>query len=170
MAANDSVDQDAIAAQWEASLDSEDPAVAAEAAASNELSGTMALQWAAMVEDGSRDFGSGKNSGERVLSQEEIDNLLGFSVGDVNLDEHSGIRAVSRISVLALGGLFISTPKPPPVGDAIQLIFEVPGGDVRARAIVRDSQQGKGMGVEFTAMGPEARARLNQLMNILSRV
>jgi hypothetical protein len=46
----------------------------------------------------------------------------------------------------------------------------VPGGDVRARAIVRDSQQGKGMGVEFTAMGPEARARLNQLMKILSRV
>src|SRR5512133_1814538 len=96
MAENDSVDQDAIAAQWEASLDSEDPAQAAQAAAANEISGTMALQWAAMVEDGGRDFGSGKNSGggERVLSQEEIDNLLGFSAGDVNLDEHSGIRAI----------------------------------------------------------------------------
>src|SRR6202789_2968720 len=91
--ANDPVDQDAIAAQWEASLDSEDPAQAAEAAAANELSGTMALQWAAMVEDGSRDLG-GKNSGERVLSQEEIDNLLGFSVGDVNIDDNSGIRAI----------------------------------------------------------------------------
>src|SRR5471030_310994 len=54
----------------------------------------MALQWAAMVEDGSREFGGGKNGGERVLSQEEIDNLLGFSVGDVNLDDHSGIRAI----------------------------------------------------------------------------
>ena len=53
----------------------------------------MALQWAAMVEDGSRDFGN-KNSGERVLSQEEIDNLLGFTVGDVNLDDNSGIRAI----------------------------------------------------------------------------
>ena len=62
--------------------------------AANELSGTMALQWAAMVEDGSRDFGGGKNSGERVLSQEEIDNLLGFTVGEVNLDDHSGIRAI----------------------------------------------------------------------------
>ena len=93
MANNDPADQDAIAAQWEASLDSEDPAEAAAAAAANELSGTMALQWAAMVEDGSRDFG-GKNNGERVLSQEEIDNLLGFSVGDVNLDDHSGIRAI----------------------------------------------------------------------------
>jgi len=90
---NDQVDQDAIAAQWEASLDSEDPTEAAEAAAANELSGTMALQWAAMVEDGSRDFGN-KNNGERVLSQDEIDNLLGFSVGDVNLDDNSGIRAI----------------------------------------------------------------------------
>src|SRR6516164_553236 len=95
MAGNDPVDQDAIAAQWEASLDSEDPNEAAKAAAANELSETMALQWAAMVEDGGRDFGSSsKNSGERVLSQEEIDNLLGFSVGDVTLNDNSGIRAI----------------------------------------------------------------------------
>src|SRR6202795_5322383 len=94
MVGNPLDDQDAIAAQWEASLDSEDPAEAAAAAAANELSGPMALQWAAMVEDGSRDFGGGKNGGERVLSQEEIDNLLGFSVGDVSLDDHSGIRAI----------------------------------------------------------------------------
>src|SRR6266480_1544921 len=94
MAGNNLDDQDAIAAQWEASLDSEDPAEAAAAAAANELSGTMALQWAAMVEDGSRDFGGGKNGGERVLSQEEIDNLLGFNAGEVNLDDNSGIRAI----------------------------------------------------------------------------
>src|SRR6516225_8229974 len=94
MAGNDPVDQDAIAAQWEASLGSEDPVKAAESAAANELTETMALQWAAMVEDGSRDFGSGKNGGERVLSQEEIDNLLGFNAGEVNLDDHSGIRAI----------------------------------------------------------------------------
>src|SRR3978361_124849 len=94
MAVNkDQMDQDAIAAQWEASLDSEDPAAEREAAAANELSESMALQWAAMVEDGGREFGN-KNSGERVLSQEEIDNLLGFTVGDVNLDDHSGIRAI----------------------------------------------------------------------------
>src|ERR1700743_3278646 len=91
---NDQVDQDAIAAQWEASLDSEDPAAAAEAAGANALTETMSLQWAAMVEDGSRDFGSGKNNGERVLSQEEIDNLLGFTAGEVNLDDNSGIRPI----------------------------------------------------------------------------
>ena len=94
MAGNDPVDQDAIAAQWEAALDSEDPVAAAGEASSNELTESMALQWAAMVEDGSRDFGGGKNGGERVLSQEEIDNLLGFTAGEVNLDENSGIRAI----------------------------------------------------------------------------
>src|ERR1700752_3416821 len=94
MAGNDQMDQDAIPAKWEASMANEDPAEAEKAAAENELSETMALQWAAMVEDGSRDLGNGKNSGERVLSQEEIDNLLGFTVGDVTLDDHSGIRAI----------------------------------------------------------------------------
>src|ERR1700748_2798034 len=92
MAGNDPVDQDAIAAQWEASLDSGD--AANEAGSGNELTESMALQWDAMVEDGSRDFGSGKNNGERVLSQEEIDNLLGFTAGEVNLDDNSGIRAI----------------------------------------------------------------------------
>src|SRR4029078_3862335 len=94
MAGTGEPDQDAIAAQWEASLDSEDPAEAEKAAAANEISGTMALQWAAMVEDGSRDFGNANTPGESVISQEEIDNLLGFTVGDVNLDDNSGIRAI----------------------------------------------------------------------------
>ncbi|MFC0241584.1 flagellar motor switch protein FliM [Rhodopseudomonas telluris] len=94
MAGQEQLDQDAIAAQWEASMASEDPEAAAKAAQENELTGTMAEQWAAMVDDGGRDLGGGKNGGERVLSQEEIDNLLGFSVGEVSLDENSGIRAI----------------------------------------------------------------------------
>src|SRR6202166_4537763 len=101
MAGNDPVDQDAIGAQWEAALDSEDPAEAAEAAAANELSGTMALQWGAMVEDGCRDLGGGKNGGERGLSQEEIDNLLGFSVRGADLDAHSGIRAIIDSAIVS---------------------------------------------------------------------
>ena len=82
--------------------------------------------------------------------------------------EHSGGRKVSRVRVLALGGLFILTPEPPPVGEVIRLIFEVPNGEVRARAMIRDSQRGKGMGIEFTAMSQEARARLLRVMKILA--
>ena len=79
----------------------------------------------------------------------------------------SGKRIVSRVATLGLGGLFISTPEPPPVGEIVKLFFEVPSGEVRAQAVVRDSQQGKGMGIEFTAMGPEDRARLHQLLKRL---
>ncbi|UTD28497.1 flagellar motor switch protein FliM [Bradyrhizobium sp. WD16] len=86
------VDQDALAAEWGASLDSEDPEAAANEAAANELTEAMAEQWAAMVEESSR--GLQTNSGERVLTQEEIDNLLGFSVSEVNLDDNSGIRSI----------------------------------------------------------------------------
>jgi hypothetical protein len=84
--------------------------------------------------------------------------------------EHSGIRKVSTVSVLALGGLFISTPDPPPAGDFIKLVLEIPGGEVRARALVCDSQPGKGMGIEFKAMGQDARARLHELMKTLTRI
>jgi Tfp pilus assembly protein PilZ len=83
--------------------------------------------------------------------------------------EHSGVRKVSRVGVLAVGGLFITTPDPPPAGDTIMMIFEIPGCEVRARARVCDSQFQKGMGVEFTVMDQEARARLTQLMNLLTR-
>jgi flagellar motor switch protein FliM len=94
MTPGDDVDQDALAAQWEGALDSEDPEEAAAEAANNELTEAMAEQWAAMVDDGSRGLASAKANGERVLSQEEIDNLLGFSDGEVHLEDNSGIRAI----------------------------------------------------------------------------
>lgn len=83
--------------------------------------------------------------------------------------EHLGVRKVSHVSVLSLGGLFIITPEPPPAGDFIKLIFEVAGGDVHARAEIRDSQPGKGMGIQFVSMAQDARARLNRVMNALTR-
>jgi PilZ domain len=78
-----------------------------------------------------------------------------------------GKRHVARVATLGLGGLFISADDPAAVGDLIRLYFEVPGGEVRATAIVRDSRPGKGMGIEFAAMDPEARARLLQLLRRL---
>jgi len=84
--------------------------------------------------------------------------------------ELGGVRKSSHASVLALGGLFIATPEPPPVGDVINLVLDVPGGEVRARAVVCDSRAGRGMGIQFTSMAPEARARLNLLMERLTRI
>lgn len=93
---------------------------------------------------------------------------VGLPAGPLVAWEYGKGRRISRVGVLAVGGLFISTPEPPPLGETIKLIFSVPGGEVRARAMVRDSQPGKGMGIEFTAMGQEARARLALLMKRLA--
>jgi len=82
--------------------------------------------------------------------------------------EHAGHRQVSPAKVLALGGLFIATPAPPPSGEFIKLVLDVPGGEVRARAMVCYSEQGKGMGIEFKSMKEDARARLSRLMKLLT--
>jgi hypothetical protein len=68
---------------------------------------------------------------------------------------------------MGLGGLFIAAPDPPAGGTFVALFFELPYGEVRANAIVRDAVPGAGMGVEFIGMKPEDRARLHQLLKKL---
>jgi hypothetical protein len=80
-----------------------------------------------------------------------------------------GERTVSRVATIGLGGLFIRTDQPPAIGERLQLVFEVPGGIVRAACIVRDSEAKRGMGVEFTSMNADARARLSHLLRRLLR-
>ncbi len=78
-----------------------------------------------------------------------------------------GRRLASRVRTLGMGGLFISIPDPPVVGTVVKLLFEVPSGEVRAQAIVRNVKPGQGMGVEFRQMAMEDRARLHQLLKRL---
>jgi hypothetical protein len=68
-----------------------------------------------------------------------------------------------------MGGLFISTPNPAPVGTKLRLAFEVPGGKVRAEAIVRNIVPGNGIGVEFTRMDLGDKLLLQRLLNRLLR-
>jgi hypothetical protein len=79
-----------------------------------------------------------------------------------------GERVISRIGTIGLGGVFVYTKRSAAVGDVIKLAFDVPGGEVRARAVVRSYEPGLGMGLEFTAMQSEARARLTQLLRRLA--
>ncbi len=80
-----------------------------------------------------------------------------------------GDRFVTRVRNLSLGGVFIRTPKPPAVGTVVKLLFEVPEGEVRARGVVRQTQPGRGMGIQFVAIGYEDRARLHRLLKRLLR-
>jgi hypothetical protein len=92
---------------------------------------------------------------------------IGLPKGMTVAWQASGPRIVSRIGTLGLGGVFIYTKQPAAVGEVLKIVFDVPGGEVRARAVVRSVELNKGMGIEFTAMQPEARARLTQLLRRL---
>ena len=76
----------------------------------------------------------------------------------------SGRAVVSRAEVVGMGGLFLHTLNPLAAGSMIELLFELETGDVRARASVRSSVPGKGMGVQFVQMQPADRSRLNQFL------
>ena len=75
-----------------------------------------------------------------------------------------GRRDANRARNLCLGGIYIDTTNPADVGEVVQLLFDAPQGEVRARAIVRNMHPGRGMGVEFIGMDYLARRRLHYML------
>jgi hypothetical protein len=75
----------------------------------------------------------------------------------------------ARVKTLSMGGLFISASDPPSLGTKLRLAFDVPGGNVRAEAIVRQIVPHEGFGVEFTRMDLRDKLLLQRLMNRLLR-
>jgi Flp pilus assembly protein TadD len=73
-------------------------------------------------------------------------------------------QAVSRAETVAMGGLFLHTDNPRPQGTTMEVLVDLKAGEVRARATVRYSVPGKGMGVQFVQMQPTDRARLTQFL------
>lgn len=82
----------------------------------------------------------------------------------------ASMRRVSYVANLGLGGLYIRATEPPPPGTNIQLLLDVPTGEVRARAVVQRSIPKVGMGVKFVAMQQEDRARFAGWLNSLTSV
>ncbi|PYT64498.1 MAG: hypothetical protein DMG35_00195, partial [Acidobacteria bacterium] len=64
----------------------------------------------------------------------------------------NGRNDLSPVRDLSAGGLFIATSVPQPVGMKAKLDFLVEEGQIRAEAIVRHVEPGKGMGLKFTAV------------------
>ena len=79
----------------------------------------------------------------------------------------SDLQLFSQVRTIGMGGLFIATPNPAPLGTKLLLNFEVPGGSVQPEAIVRNVAPGEGMGVEFTRMEYKEQRLLENLMNRL---
>jgi hypothetical protein len=82
----------------------------------------------------------------------------------------SGVtRDVSYVESLGLGGLFVRTKEPVPLRSSVQILMDMPAGQVRGRAVVRRVQEKRGMAVQIIAMDPEDRARLfRQMREFLS--
>jgi len=93
MAAKDQFDQDALAAEWGLALENDATAGMEGGDSGENSSDAMAEQWQALIDESSQPA-STKGGAERILNQDEIDSLLGFSLADVSLNENSGIRAI----------------------------------------------------------------------------
>ena len=94
--ADDDVDQDAMAAEWEA----------AAGAGDGDEQDDLAAEWESMVgdegEDGEGDvIEEGGRESTRVLNQEEIDSLLGFDEEHDDSGDKSGIQAILSSSLVS---------------------------------------------------------------------
>src|SRR4029077_9737695 len=77
---------------------------------------------------------------------------------------------VSNAEELGVGGAFLLVADPLSAGTHVEVIFDVPSGEVRARAIVRHARAGHGMGVQFVHMGADDRARLHRFVKELAGI
>ena len=98
------VDQDAMAAEWEAAAASEQPDFDSIGDENGDAGDELASEWEAMVGGEGETFvpsQAGSAGPERILNQEEIDSLLGFSVSDDEANERSGIRAIINSALVS---------------------------------------------------------------------
>ena len=80
----------------------------------------------------------------------------------------AGKRNASNVEELGVGGAFLLVAHPLSAGTHVELLFDVTGGEVRARGVVRHGRAGHGMGVQFVHMGGEDRARLHRFVKELA--
>ena len=78
-----------------------------------------------------------------------------------------GREDISRVQNLSLSGLFVETPESKGVGSTARLEFLVQEGQIRAEAVVRREEPGRGLGMKFTALREEDRPRLAALISRL---
>jgi hypothetical protein len=69
-------------------------------------------------------------------------------------------RDVSYVESLAIGGVFLRTKKKVAIRSLVQVLLDMPVGQVRGRAVVRRHHEHYGIAVQFIAMDPEDRGRL----------
>jgi PilZ domain len=79
----------------------------------------------------------------------------------------AGREDISRVRNISLGGLFLETRTSRAVGSTTKLDFLVQEGQIRADAVVRRVESGRGLALKFMAVSDQDRPRLAILMNRL---
>jgi len=74
--------------------------------------------------------------------------------------EDESVRLAGRVTDISLDGCYVEMLTPLPSGTLIHISLTLEDGDICVTGIVRYSQNGLGMGVEFMAMSPEYFERL----------
>ena len=78
-------------------------------------------------------------------------------------------REVSYVDSIALGGIFLRTKKKVAIRSLVQILLDMPLGQVRGRGVVRRHHEHYGIAVQFIAMDPEDRGRLvRQLRDLVA--
>jgi len=85
--ADGQINQDSLAAEWGLALE-------ADAAKARQEAGAARGGADGPGDDGAQFVQAARGGAERILNQEEIDGLLGFSLADISLNDNSGIRAI----------------------------------------------------------------------------
>lgn len=76
-----------------------------------------------------------------------------------------GVEDVSRVCDLSVGGLFLSTSVPRPLGARARIDFLVPEGQIRTEGIVQHQVPNGGLGLKFTAITDQDCPHLMALMD-----
>lgn len=76
-------------------------------------------------------------------------------------------RGVSFLDSLSVGGFFVRTKEVLPLRCLVQILLDLPVGQVRCRAIVRRVSENYGVAVQIIAMEPSDRARLYEQVRAL---
>lgn len=77
------------------------------------------------------------------------------------------LRGVSFLDSLSVGGLFVCTKEALPLRGLVQILLDLPVGQVRCRAVVRRVIENHGAAVQIVAMDPTDRARLSEQVRSL---
>lgn len=77
------------------------------------------------------------------------------------------LRDVSYVESIGLSGMYLRTKKKVALRSLVQILLDMPVGQVRGRAVVRWVKEQHGMGLQIIAMDQEDRARLFRQLKAL---